>query len=148
MYSRGYYTESKERISIPDGYDGTSLIESNDLYTGGDITDTAPMPESIPEAPKREVKRSPQGIHNMPEGEECEDTVSTGKVDTPPHKSILGSGFDLLRGILPKSLSVGRWDGGLELEDLLIIGIALFLFFSKSGDKELALMLAFIVLIK
>ena len=146
MYTRGYYSEQKEKINIPEGYDGTALLEKE--------TERAPIDDSknlhalTAEHTKKEIKISPPPIHNQ---SDCDETPVFKE---EPQKRLFGfSGiFDALPlGRLKKLLK--REDNGLlpfsfDFEDLLIIGIALFLIFSKTGDRELGFMLIALIFIK
>ena len=146
MYSRGYYTEKKEKFSIPDGYDGTALLEKDSERPPND--DGKNLSNLTAEHTKKEIKISPPHIHNDSECEESEET------DKEPEKRPSG-----ISGILD-GLQLGRLKGffkrdechtlpfSFDFEDLLIIGIAFFLFFSKNGDRELGFMLIALIFIK
>ena len=148
MYSRGYYPEAKEKFNIPEGYDGTALLSREDAPEIKD--DGKSIRELPPEHPKREIKISPPQIVPEPESEE---SIPTFKENEQKRSTFgLHSIFD--------GLPIGRLKGlfihgkgekfpfSFDFEDLLIIGIALFLIFSKGGDKELGFMLAALVFIK
>ena len=61
--------------------------------------------------------------------EECVEKSAPGSI----FHSLLGKGFDI------KGLSIFK--KGFGTEEILIIGIAAFLLFSKGGDKECAIIL-------
>lgn len=120
MYSRSYYPEGGGRVSLPENYDGTAFIER--------------------------------------ETPEAKDSVQASFIDSPPSereqkaesafKSL--SGGSALSGLFGK----GGFLGGLNLkmpeigtEEILLIAIAAFLFFSKDGDKESAIFLLLLLLI-
>ncbi len=124
MYSRSYYPET-ERMSLPENYDGTAFME-------------------------------------RPSAEQNEETVEASVSDnadsqvfkgTDEHRHRQQSPFEnipLLSGIFGK----GGLFGGLGLhsptigtEEILILATAAFLFFSKSGDRECALILLLLLFI-
>ena len=112
MYTRSYYPDSASRPSLPDNYDGTSLV--NDM-----ITDT------------------PGDQHSI--NEYTETSVSGQR-----------EGGSLLSGLLGGFLSGGNQSIRLPkigTEEILLIGVAAFLFFSQEGDKECALLLLLLLLI-
>ena len=130
MYTRSFSPE--EKIKIPDNYDGTSLLN--------------PKPQELPkigkEFPRSEMKISPSDndvcceecIHNI---EECPKEVKENNIFSSLFSPIFGA---------PLSL-----DGLLKnfgIEELLLIGLGLFLLLSSSGDKECALILFALLLIK
>ena len=116
MYSRSYYPEQTERLSIPENYDGTALLEAP----------PAPSDDGTAEASV--------SISNTDKKDES-TPVSLGKI---PFLSSLFGGSGLNLGIkLPK----------IGTEEILIIATAAFLFFSKDGDRECAIMLALLLLI-
>ena len=132
MYMRSYYDSDGERHSLPEqGYDGTALREKPPKES---FIHTETKSEEI----KREVKISPV-INKSEEKETAEASVPQG-----------GGGFRLPSFI--KSLFSGgslpfHLPKNLGFEELLLIGIALYLFLSKSGDKECAVLLALLLFI-
>lgn len=118
MYTRSYNDNIGE-IIIPEKYGGTSFVQN------GAAEEKAEM---------REDGRNPwekDEIHSAAK-EQSEETVSTS---TSPLRSGIGG---ILSGLfktdtftLPK---IGK-------EEVLIIATAVFLLFSKEGDKECAIML-------
>ena len=130
MYSRSYYPDSQERLSLPDNYDGTAFMErdvarENDCVqeisfgdTQGSETDT-PVHKMIDE-------RSDKGIFS-----------SLGK-------SPLLSGIFAKNGLLG---SMGLTMPNIGTEEILILATAAFLFFSKNGDRECALILLLLIFI-
>lgn len=118
MYTRSYNDNIGE-IIIPEKYGGTSFVQSG---TAEEKADT------------REDSRNPwekEQIHS-PSKDETEEAISTS---ASPSKSGIGG---VLSGLfktdtfqLPK---IGK-------EEVLIIATAVFLLFSKEGDKECAIML-------
>ena len=139
MYSR-VKGEPESRIIIPENYDGTAFIQSvedgakpqgeRNIKVIGELT--------------ADAKLSPQ--QPQKNGEACEasadeDGASVGAFfEKIPFGGQLSRWFGALpaRGILPKKFGT---------EEILIIATALFLFFSKSGDKECAIMLGLLLLV-
>lgn len=134
MYSRSYYPEDPA-MRIPDGYDGTALLEQP-------ITEFAPKELPL-EAVKREVKVSPR---ETKEENECENTANEeteciSRADKWQMPSFL-------KNIIPRELSFSSIISGIGSEEILIAAIALFLFFSNGGDKLCAAILVFLIFIK
>ncbi len=135
MYTRSYFQDD-ENLSIPENYDGNAFR--------GDSTD---IQEEIKET---QIQKNP---FEPPYRESDEPCVASKdredkKRDTGPisisallqkfQPSSLFGKFDFLKD--------GRFDIGSE--EILIIGVAIFLFFSEGRDIECALMLLFLLLIK
>lgn len=115
MYSRSFYPDTSDRLTIPDNYDGTALIEA------------PPITEENAIDASTEIQASEDKSESA--------SVSLGKI---PFLSGLFGGSKLDLGIrLPK----------IGTEEILIIATAAFLFFSKDGDRECAIMLALLLLI-
>ena len=123
MYSRSY---TDETLRIPEGYDGTALLESREV---------PPRIAPTPDTPRRELKISP------PEqtSEETAPTFSEEK------KSADGHYLSSLRGLLSSWNT--RLGTSLGSEELLIGAIALFLLISHDGDKLCALLLIALIFI-
>ena len=120
MYTRSFYDAPN---SIPDGYDGEALREEENTknYTI--------QPSTIP------GKISPPTNEFSLEDEKEEDTMAFsfgGILSSITEKIPIKRFFE--------SLNIDRFIK-FDLEDIIIIGIALILFFSEQGDKTLALML-------
>ena len=136
MYTRSYYTDD-EKIKVPENYDGNAFTEIKDIKE----------PLISKEEPKDSVPlRAPWDVPKR-DGE----TVETAAIENEKIKDgFLGD----LMGKMPfgKLFSKGGFfkntfsDFGTE--ELLIIGIALFLLLSKDGDKECAIILFFLVFVK
>ena len=127
MYTRSYDNES--RIKIPENYDGNAFFE-------------APTPDAPPPPEKeKEPLIAPWDAPKAPPPEE---------ESVPTLAGIKGGG---IFGKYLKKLPFGSLnifgDGGFKLgtEEILIIGVALFLFFSGGGDKECAIMLLLLLLV-
>ena len=133
MYSRSYYPDSE--ISIPENYDGTAFSEA--------------QPEAEQRAPKiepirNEMKFSPKEPEEKQDmNEECFAAQKTKE------RGLFGIDFSgifggLFRGgglssLIPKDFGT---------EELLIIGIALFLLFSPDRDIECALLILALIFVK
>lgn len=135
MYTRAYYPE-EEKITIPENYDGTALREQPETDEAKEPTET--------ETPLRPSWDIPKEI-------EMKDDESDAVMSRPKESDGFFSG---LRKKLPLSNIFGGLDifrdGSLKLgsEEILLIGVALFLFFTKGGDKECAIMLLLLLFIK
>lgn len=115
MYSRSFYPDQNERLSIPENYDGTALIESQQ-HNSEDLSEV-----SVNTADSAEVSAN--------------TTANLGKA------SLLSSLFG------STGLNFGLKMPKIGVEEILIIATAAFLFFSKDGDRECAIMLALLLLI-
>ena len=76
-------------------------------------------------------------VHSAPPRVEEEIPCTCGEREREPHLSKVKSLFSRLPFHMPR----------LEGEDLLILGVAALLFFSKDGDKECALLLLILLFI-
>lgn len=147
MYTKpkSFYPEDGERVKIPEKYDGTSLLES----VKDDIQSAVPpydMPPRVAEglSQKRDVKISP-----TTEAAEDNETVCEASAAPVGDGGILSSlfGKNPFGGI--KSLfGGGDFLSSFGTEELIIVGIILFLLFSKGADKECALILGVLLFIK
>ena len=135
MYSRSYYPE-ESAIRIPDGYDGTALIEPPP-------TPEIAMREPVEEAQKKEVKVSPREAE---EEEKWEKTLASEKESDPLSGKWQMPPF--LKNIIPADLGFSSLIPSIGSEELIIAAIALFLFFSKGGDKLCSAILLFLIFIK
>lgn len=124
MYSRNYQGETEDKLKLPANYDGTAFTEQKIE----EIRDTGtPFSESEATSP----------AHS--------ESVETGA---------FGRESGILSG-LSRSLFGGLFDGGrlnlrlpkLGVEEILILATAAFLFFSKDGDTECAVLLLLLLLI-
>ncbi len=130
MYSRNYYNQKKD-IILPDKYDGTALSENIEKT---DIFEEAP---TVADEAREQGGEIPTGLFDKKGTMIEQNKENTDKnadfsalFSALPLKHLFGGSlFDKLK--MPS----------FEAEDLLIIGIALYFFFSKSGDKLLAVML-------
>ena len=128
------YAKSKEdgAYTPPGNYDGTAFMRTE--------SESAPQerPPRVIGEPTGETKLSPLleggGIPAL----DPEPSEKAGLINDS-----VASGLPLFSGLgaLPFKLP------SLSFEDLLILAVAAFLFFSKSGDKECAIMLAVLLFI-
>lgn len=123
MYTRSYPSES-ERVAPPVNYDGFTFQDS-DSY-------------------EKNCTRPPTNQETAPKSELCEEEcVSTNTTPKSPLGGILGFGKGLFGGLLGSPFKLPK----LGNEEILIIATALFLIFSKEGDKECAVLLLLLLLI-
>lgn len=115
MYSRNYYPDEQERVTLPDNYDGTAFSE----HTVEQSTQAATEPQFAEE-------------HH-------DDSVLASIGKSSLFSGLFGKGSLLgIEGLrMPK----------IGTEELLIIATAAFLFFSKNGDRESALILLLLLFI-
>ncbi len=125
MYSRSYYPESGERISIPENYDGTTFSEKENSEFEPNATEVSFM--NTKEASI--FDKSPRKEESLLEG-----------IGRLPFLSGLFNKGGMLSGLNIKMPKIGT-------EELLIIATAAFLFFSKGGDRESAVMLLLLLLV-
>ena len=118
MYSRSDYADEATRVSLPENYDGTAFMER--------------VPEEITEVAFIEPEKE-----KIVEASSQNDGLVGGFGKIPILSSLFGQGTGL--GSL-KMPSIG-------VEEILILATAAFLFFSKDGDKESALILLLLLLI-
>ena len=136
MYTRSYFPE-EDSISIPKNYDGNAF---------GDTSDTVGIPTSVAEITKispRDRIAIEDSIENEPEAEEIQ--VSSRSIEK---EASAFKGFQLGK-FLPDGLkSLLNFDSfHIGTEEILIIALALFLLFSKGGDKECSIILLLLLLI-
>ena len=128
MYTRSY--DNENRIKIPENYDGNAFFEAPE-----------PTEASLEPEKEREPLRAPW---------DTPKEILQKEESVPTMAGIKGGG---IFGKYLKKLPFGALkifgDGGFKLgtEEILIIGVALFLFFSGSGDKECAVMLLLLLLV-
>ena len=130
MYSRNYYQEEKE-FKIPEKYSGTALFEENDA-------EKATQPSRIEHPSKAEPKFSPPPPDDETNEGTSEDTCEVAQ--SPPKfdiTSLFSSSFPSIKSLIPK----------IGAEEILLLTLAAFLFFSKHGDKECAAILLLLIFI-
>ena len=125
MYSRSYYPEASGRVSLPENYDGTAFIDSGQ----DNFNDTA------------EVSFIDSNIENLGDHheEKKEESVFAGFGRMPIFSGLFAKG-----GILG---NIGLKMPQIGTEEILIMATAAFLFLSKSGDKESALLLLLLLFV-
>ena len=130
MYTRSYYPE-EERLTVPENYDGTALRENTRREQNSDT-------ERNPNEETREL-RAPWDIPKeeaVPTLSETKKSIGAGLFDKLPIGKLLNT-KDLFKGSLDK----------IGTEEILLVGVALFLLFSKNGDKECAIMLLLLLFV-
>ena len=140
MYSRSY--QAGEIPAIPESYSGVAFRE----------------PEPPPEdAPRGVAKSADIRFTTSPEPPDPNLTATAAAESAPapesaPTGGILSAIGDILpfKGLFSGGSGLGLGKLGLTklgTEEILIIGLALFLFLSRDGDKECAIVLALLLLI-
>lgn len=124
-YSRSFYNDQTEKISLPKNYDGTAFSESPD------ITESHPNEEAS-EPHNLDLPASA----NLTEG----GVSSASLIGNIPFLSGLFNKEGILGGLGLKMPRIGN-------EEILILATAAFLFFSKGGDRECALILLLLLFI-
>ena len=121
MYTRAYFPD-EEKIKVPENYVGNAFGEER---AEGEKDGTGEC--------KAEEMPSGEAVHTMRRTDGAFGSIFKGRT--------LGSlfgGFDIFKGAF----------SNIGTEEILIIGIALFLLLSEGGDKECALMLFFLLFIR
>ena len=135
MYSRSYYPE-EEKIRIPENYDGNALRE---VQCESEPKISIPMNSA-----KSEPKISPrESLESSTSESEVFATADENK-ESEANDEVFAGIFNKLPfgNIFSKKPKFKNFKIGVE--EILLFGVALFLFFSKDGDKECA---AFILLL-
>ena len=138
MYTRPYFQNSAE-VSVPEKYDGNALKDETIEKSDNDefrSTESEEMNEEL---------RAPWDRVESTASEQAEQTGAA--VDS--RRGILGGLMkNLPFGSLPFKFNFTGGEGlKLGYEEILIIAIALFLIFSKSGDKECGIALLAMIFI-
>ncbi len=130
MYTRTYFKEN-EPLSIPENYDGNAFREEVS-EAGADL-----------EARGETEKAEEAGMYLKKEPEKCEKPSAglSSLFEKLPMKSLLG-GFPF-KGFLGK----GKLVESFGYEEILIAALMIYMFFSKNGDKECAIMLLFLLFV-
>ncbi len=130
MYTRSYFTEDK-KIDIPENYDGTAFNENRNEFAK----------ENDAQVPDLEKEVSEEAFA------EAEATAGRGIFTALADKIPLKS----LGRILPfppfRDSPQEKEGFTFGTEEILIAIIALYMFFSKDGDRECAIMLAILLFI-
>lgn len=141
MYTRTYQAE-EEKITVPENYDGNAFREE---------------PAIAPDTPEEEVSVFLQA-------EESKNLSFTQETPTPQKKpeseevsakpkgeSGILSGLFKRGRVFPIFENIPFLKNGFSdigTEEILIVAVAIFLLFSKSGDKECAIMLLLLLFVK
>ncbi len=145
MYTRSYTPEERAPIKLPEHYDGNAFSEPEAPPRVHASAETV-MPreevhtsESYESGIPRELPHDSPREEAVPSSADARETGAFGNLlNSPLLGRLLPSFKSLGGGVLPFKL------GG---EELIIIGVALFLLFSGSGDLECALILLFLLFI-
>lgn len=124
MYTRNYYSDQQDRLNLPDNYDGTAFMERQQV-------DNLILPDEKFESGADE---------NIASHKDMGDCGNHSSSTRPSILSSLFQGNNLFS-------SIGLSMPNLGAEEILIIATAAFLFFSKSGDRECALILLLLLFI-
>ena len=125
MYSRSFYPT--EISAPPENYNGTAFSEPAPVFE-------APTPEPLPVTEESVSAASDDVIKNSKKAE------PTGLFNLP-----------ILSGLFGSSGAGGTLSGlfsNIGIEEILIIAVAAFLFFSKDGDSECAILLILLLFVK
>ena len=139
MYTRSYYAED-DGISIPKNYDGNAFNDS-----GGEVSLGVGIPRSVSEVTKISPRESIAEERDtyVPEAEEAISTATGESAIASPFKGLS------IGKLLPDSLrSLFKFDSfHIGTEEILIIATALFLFLSRDGDRECAVILLLLLIV-
>ncbi len=131
MYMRNYCQDREEEILVPENYDGNAFRTNAANESPPSFFEQNKIDLSADESNKKV--------------DEAKDTMSYAKNERSflgALKSFIPEGLFSRNGFLKNALL------DIGTEEILIIGIALFLFFSKDCDKECALILIFLLFVK
>lgn len=143
MYTRNYISENAA-ISVPKNYDGNAFFESEERPSA---------PIEVGRSSSSEVKISPPldiptfiNADDEKIEEQTEEVIR--KVENEPPRASLFS-FLPIKGLFNGGLGEIFRPGAFKMgsEELLIIAIAAFLFFTKGADKDCAIILLLLLLI-
>lgn len=138
MYTRPYF-QSNSDFSVPQKYDGNALKDEASNESVEDELTSAENEET------NEELRAPWDEKSIEKSEYTQAASAT--IDTK--RGILGGIMKSLPfSALPFKFNFGGNDGfKLGYEEILIAAVALFLIFSKSGDKECGIALLTLIFI-
>ena len=134
MYTRAY-SESDVKLSIPENYDGTAFLKKEEP------PQARPIPPSVSEpkcSPRSDFPSAEKEAFAPSEPTEGGESGISSLIRRIPFGRLLGE-----RGC--GSIHLDRFKIGSE--EVLIIVIALFLLFSREGDKECAIALLILLFI-
>ena len=130
MYTRSYFSEDK-KIEIPENYDGTAFAEK-------DIVSNEQGKENISIAEKIEERDTEEAM------------AKSSKI--PFYSALKRLPLKNVLNLLPFSfLGTDKDHGNVRVfgtEEILISAVALYLFFSRDGDVECAIMLIILLFIR
>ena len=136
MYTKPYNIKNSG-ISIPENYDGMAFMGADEEK------ESCEEEKPCDNEPCKERSKNPWENENRDENSTRGDTYEKAGL----FSSLLSSGgagiFSLFGGKSPDRLLPTK----IGTEELLILGIAAFLFFSSEGDRSLALMLLLLLFI-
>ena len=126
MYTRSYFNE-EESVSVPENYDGNAFRESTQSESpeNSDSAECAAFKPDAPSEKSEEAGRFSSLFGRLPFGSMFKDGTLLGS---------LGSVFNF------SSVKFGA-------EEILLCALAAYLFLSKDGDRECAIMLLLLVFI-
>lgn len=134
MYNGSYYSD-KEELKIPQNYDGNAFVTEPRAPTTNEIPATA--------SAETKISRGDNIFVDFPKGEDISEAhAESDEVQPTSQKFSLGG---LFQGGLGNLLNFSSMSFGTE--EILILALAAFLFFSKNGDKECALILLFLLFV-
>ncbi|MBE6644204.1 MAG: hypothetical protein E7612_02345 [Ruminococcaceae bacterium] len=136
MYTRSYYADD-EKLSVPENYDGYAFSEEKNEEKRADETEIQEQKAQL----KAPWDVSPHEHEKITDEVMSKPKVSDGFFNTLMGKLPFGNFFENI-----SFFKNGRVDFGTE--ELLIIGIALFLLLSKNGDLECSVILLFLLFVK
>ena len=139
MYSRSYFTGNTD-INVPENYDGVAFSQDT-AHEEIKIPKIEPVKNEIKFSPKDEECESKSTPDREDFCESCDAEANRGGIfgfDIKGTLSSLFSGSKLSR-FIPKDFGI---------EEILLIGLALFLLFSPDHDIECALLLLALIFIR
>ena len=138
MYTRSYYPE-EEKVNVPENYDGYAFSENEQIserpHNEEPLKEDSTPPLRAPwDTPKEDINKTVKEA--MAQTHESEGVVAKlfGRL---PFNNLF-SGLDFFK----------KGFTSFGTEEILIIGVALFLLLSKGGDKECAVMLLLLLFVK
>ncbi len=126
MYTRSYY-QDEEKLTPPENYNGTAFTQKEEA--------PAEMAQPVVALPDLSAFLPPPESEHKHEEAHEEESILAGLSNLPFLSGLFGKGSSSIR--LPK----------IGTEEILILVAAGFLFFSKNGDKETAIILLILLLI-
>ena len=151
MYTRSYGGDKTDLPIPPDRYDGIAISEelsAQNRDTGATLTDFSPPDEGAVD--RRVETKNPWEREAVETSSAANDSDESVTASVGARESGLFSGIPFLSGLfgggsIPFLSSVKMPKIGIE--EILIIGAALLMFFSKNGDKECAIILTLLLFI-